>query len=513
MKLKLLTGILVSISVFAVVIFSLIMVKEVKNSGGKWSQGSMTDANADGDEESKGNSGTKEDMLEDTEGTEGQNGIWDDETLWTEGEIEEDEKSDKDSDMVEYNESGSSGMLSSSQGTSGSNQTGSTSQSVAKPASSEEALLNNVYASTTLSQGDIHSHLDNDGRINETTAFEKWKKDISGLGLSFVASLDHNQTNHIENSAWSRNVFLYGTEAEVSISGKKGSGASGLLHYNILFAGNNAATMLRETLASAGMLKSDGTSYDYAYNKSEAWFGDLIKTVQNKGGFFVVPHPSQKRGSAPYAANALGYVFKDSKGNAVNRIGFEVITRSAYESETTKNYGYWKQLLNAGYKYYACAGSDIHGLSTETGGDGNLLIKKAITSIYTKSSEKTDEGYLRKLKEGNFTAGAVGIQMCVGNLGSGQAVAMGGECNFKGQKLVVKIGQFYNYLNQNAQYRVEIHTEDGVVKKQNITPSENAVIVLDTDEKAKYYRVEVRYAEGGTCIAYGNPIWNTNEVK
>jgi predicted phosphodiesterase len=81
------------------------------------------------------------------------------------------------------------------------------------------------------------------------------------------------------------------------------------------------------------------------------------------------------------------------------------------------------------------------------------------------------------------------------------------------EKKVVQIGEFYNYLDASKTYRVEIHTEDGLVYKQNVKANENTLIVFETNENAKFYRVEVRYAQNNTCVAYGNPIWNTNEVK
>lgn len=485
---KLLTGILVGISVLALLIFVLIIVKEVRIADTGGTKESSSNIAVDSDEEIV----LDEEVAENT-------GIWEDETLWRDEQPEVDEE-------LEMNENAGVEQ-----------QTGGVQESGSKPVSTDAELLNLVYGTATLSQGDMHAHADNDGRINETTALQAWKNELMNPGLNlkldFVASLDHKQTNHYENKAWNSEQFIYGTEGETSIQGKKAAGASGILHYNMLFAGADAVSAMRSSLASAGLLKADGQTYDYVYNKPEAWFGDFIKTVQNNDGFFVIPHPNQLRGSAPYAANALGYVFKDSRGNAVERIGFEVIARSAYDAETGKNYEYWKQLLRAGYKYYACAGSDLHGSCTIKGGDGNLRIKKAITSVYTKVSEKNDEGYLKQFIKGNFTAGAVGIKMCIGDRTTGNAVAMGSECDFKGKKLVVQIGEFYNYLDASKTYRVEIHTEDGLVYKQNVKANENTLIVFETNENAKFYRVEVRYAQNNTCVAYGNPIWNTNEVK
>ena len=120
--------------------------------------------------------------------------------------------------------------------------------------------------------------------------------------------------------------------------------------------------------------------------------------------------------------------------------------------------------------------------------------------------------YLEQFKAGNFTAGSVGIKMCIGK--DGEQTAMGGECDFAGKRLVVEIDQFHQFVNNPGyKYHVDIITDKGVIYSQPLTLTENgpknAVIALDTKEEYKFYRVEVVDENDARRIAYGNPIWNT----
>ena len=102
--------------------------------------------------------------------------------------------------------------------------------------------------------------------------------------------------------------------------------------------------------------------------------------------------------------------------------------------------------------------------------------------------------------------------MCVGDPTTGEAVPMGGECNFAGKKLVVEIGKFYKYEEHTAN-TLRIWNENEVVYSQNFNKGETISVAFPTDETAKFYRVEVVRTSQDTVIAYGNPIWNTNVVQ
>lgn len=377
-------------------------------------------------------------------------------------------------------------------------------------------LLNQYYGNLQLAFGDMHAHAEEDltnwqfDEEKEKAALATWKTEMGNYGLDFIASLDHNQTDHISNEEWDTDLFIYGTEPSAEITGlTNGSinATTGEMHYNMLFAGETktAAKAKLDAVLNAfsskfnvGSYNLSDSRYNYA-NFSKTEFTSLIQTVKENGGFFVIPHPNLS--SALLATDWEDYDF------GVDKVGFEVVARSLSGDETELSYKYWKELLASGRKYFVTAGSDIHGsLDAAIDSAGNTQAQKAITSVYV--SEKNSATYMNQFIAGNFSAGSVGIQMCIGNK------VMGSDCDFQDQRLVVKIGDFHDSVaNTGTQYRVDIITDKGVVYSQKIGLNTNDVIALDTDEKYMFYRVEVIDERNSVRIAYGNPIWNTNIVQ
>jgi len=364
----------------------------------------------------------------------------------------------------------------------------------------DQALLTNIYSDWNVYYGDMHAHADDDARIDETQALTQWKQDLIDNNLDFAASLDHKQTNHIDNTVWqaNKNLFLYGTEAGTNISDISGSGSKEL-HYNMLFNTQAQLTAVLDAFESKYQ-RNDGTTYVYGdFNKTD--FGSLIAKVKQVGGLFVIPHPTAKHTynlvmEAPFSDNLDDYYFGQ------DFIGFEVIYTSLTDEHTVAGYKAWKELLADGRKYWATAGSDIHGSLTVP--DNPNVAQKALTSVYAAAADS--EAYMEQLTKGNFTAGSVGVKMCIGN------AAMGAECDFTDKRLVVEIGDFHEYVaREGHKYRVDIITDKGVIYSQEIGLTGNAPIALDTDEDYQFYRVEVIDENDARRIAYGNPIWNTSK--
>ena len=132
-----------------------------------------------------------------------------------------------------------------------------------------------------------------------------------------------------------------------------------------------------------------------------------------------------------------------------------------------------------------------------------------LTSVYADSSADDDKGnIIPYLAEGNFVAGSVGIQMSVGD------TAMGGSCDFTGQKLVVDVGELHSSVfDSGHKYRVDVFNENGRIYSQMISVdadtriATNGKIVMPTKEY-DFYRVEIYDVTAKTRIAIGNPIWN-----
>ena len=360
----------------------------------------------------------------------------------------------------------------------------------------EAALLTNLYANRTLYQGELHDHAktygnrtDNDLTYGDdgNTPLQTWiDTDIAAAELDFVASLDHQQVKHWDLDLWqeNKNKLIYGTEAAIGIVDKQGTGEQ-KMHFSLLLPDKEKLTGVLN-YNNLFQVDTDGFYSKNAYpDATKETFATFLGNVKTQGGFAVIAHPMQ----TGYSDNVLDSYFCDG-------VGFEVIYNSLESQNTKDNYAVWKTLLANGKRIFACAGSDAHGKE--------VLHNRTLTSVYADSSAETDKGnIIPYLSAGNFTAGSVGIQMCMGS-----DTSMGGSCDFTGMKLVVGIDEFHSSVkNAEHKYRVDILNEDGVVYSKKITSDGNVQLAIDAKD-CDFYRVEVVNETTGVRIAIGNPIWN-----
>ena len=372
------------------------------------------------------------------------------------------------------------------------------------------ATLRANYLNRNLYQGEMHDHAANGGASDGTVPLKDWLTQMPTLELDFAASLDHNMVSHFNLSDWNKDKLLYGTEAGGAILGAKESdGGSISYHYNMLFPSD---TELVKVLTAEGfkdkfLYTTADTTGNNTYKKvygdkvtygqfvlpslTKSELQNLIQIVKANNGFFGLAHPVATYEYTPETVN--DYYFADETG-------FEVMFGTLESSNTSTAYKAWKHLLQNGKRLWATAGKDGHAdLTTDT-----------LTSIY--ANKLTTENYLsealvRNLGAGNFTAGAVGIQMCVGS------TQMGSTGSFEGQKLEIGIGKIHkDYFDPSHEYRVDVWYEDSVVyttRIQRETADEMTYISMDANSNCKYYRVVVYDATAKERIAIGNPIWNS----
>jgi len=369
--------------------------------------------------------------------------------------------------------------------------------------------LQTLYANRNLYQGESHDHAANGGASDGTVPLANWLTQMPTLGLDFAASLDHNMVSHFNLSNWDKDKMLYGTEAGGTITGATAEGGSISYHYNMLFPSD---TDLVNVLTSGGFkdkfaYTTEDTTGIEKYKKvygdkvtygqfvlpslTKAELQNLIQVVKDNNGYFGLAHPVVTYEYSPETVD--DYYFADETG-------FEVIFGNMSSSTTSTAYKAWKHLLTRGYRLWATAGKDGHAdLTTDT-----------LTSIYANklpTENYLSEAYIRNLRTGNFTAGATGIQMCVGS------TQMGGTGSFEGQKLEIGIGKIHkDHFDSSHEYRVDVWYEDSVVyttRLQRENADEMTYISMDADSDCKYYRVVVYDATAKTRIAIGNPIWNS----
>ena len=338
------------------------------------------------------------------------------------------------------------------------------------------AHLEQLYAGCRAWHGEMHDHSASGGTSDGKCTLAEWITEMKELHMDFAAILDHRQVRHMYLPEWEDGLFVGGSEPGTRISDSTAENSS--LHYNMVFTGPEP---LEKLLADFPEYQfSGGSEGHFVYPSfTTERFGQLIDTVKAYGGFFVHPHPKQ----VMVSDDPLNYWFRDETG-------IEVFYNDEDSTFTEQNYALWLELLAAGKRVWACAGGDKHAHP----GTG------ALTTIYAPS--RTNADFLAHLRVGDFTCGAVGIRMCIGD------TKTGGKCAFAGQKLIAAVGDFHPCIvHEDHVYRADLLDENDVVYSKEIPCGETSYFTFDTAD-AKFYRIEVWDVTRGIRIAVGNPIWN-----
>ena len=341
--------------------------------------------------------------------------------------------------------------------------------------------LESLYAGLQAHHGQLHEHSDTGRRGDGHATLAEWKENMPAVGLEFVGLMDHRQTDHMYHEDWDSSLFISGTEARTNI--KDRSVANNTFHYNMIF--KDVSDMEALMMKHYSIFKLSGGIFRYG-SMDSAEFVEVIQDILAADGFFVIAHPGQTRGEQYddalvfYFCDGVGYeVFYDNSGSPSHREGY-----------TKTNYAIYTALLDAGKKVYATAGSDCHSYPTDL----------ALSTIYTANMQ--DDDYVQQLHDGNFTAGPVGVRMCVGD------AVMGATTDFQSQRVVVSVGDFHESY-ANGQYQMKVFSDQGLVCTVDIPSTETCYFAFDAQENAKFYRVEIHdTTKDYTLLAMGNPIWN-----
>lgn len=347
------------------------------------------------------------------------------------------------------------------------------------------AGLENLYAGRVAYHGELHDHADTGGTSDGKATLQQWKENLMAKDMDFATFADHKQVLHMRLEDWDNTMFIGGTEAATNIIDSKAYQNN--LHYNMLFAYPEQL----EAVLNARPRK-------FAYNRdhftyggfSTAEFSELAQSVWDNGGFFVHVHPKGTKYMA--SDDPLDYYFAEG-------MGIEVLCGwyGGLESEVNQNaYKLWTDLLALGKRVYATSGSDSHYLSKTV----------SLTTIY--SHAKDAEAYLNYVRSGDFTAGPVGIRMCIGD------TLTGGVTAFEGKQLVVAVGDFHSQEYQPGHtYRVELIDDKGVVASKDVELNgQTQYLALEADPAASFYRAVLVDVEEDRIVAVGNPIWNEKEA-
>lgn len=339
--------------------------------------------------------------------------------------------------------------------------------------------LNDIYGMRTIYQGELHDHANTGGTSDGKRTLEHWKGAMEAQEMDFATIVDHKQVRHMYLPEWEDGLFIGGTEPATRILDSKTVNHC-CLHYNMIFSDPKQLEGLLEEFPEYRF--TGGAEGHFTYPRfKRSRFIEVIEAVKRRGGFFVIPHPKQ----VMFSDDLKDYWYADE-------IGMEVTYMSLSDPATEDNYKLWMELLHHGKRVWVCAGGDEHSCAHD----------KALTSIYAE--EKTSACFISHLRTGDFTAGPIGIQMCIGD------TPMGGKCNFEGKRLVIAVGKFHKSVrNPEHQYQLDVWDEEKVVYSQEISSDEPTYIAMDT-VNCKFYRVEIYDTTRNLRLALGNPIWNTS---
>ncbi len=337
------------------------------------------------------------------------------------------------------------------------------------------AYLDGLYAGRRAFFGELHDHAKTGGTSDGHRTLEHWKGAMEALQMDFAAILDHKQVRHMYLPEWEDGVFIGGTEPGANILDIECQNCN--LHYNMIFEGPAPLEALLEEFPEYRF--TGGVEGHFIYpGFTTPRFRELIAAVKAHGGFFVHPHPKQQL----ISDDPLHYWYADETGLEVFYNG-----KDNYLKE---NYQLWTTLLAMGKRIWACAGGDAHRCAHD----------HALTAIYAE--ERKNASYISHLREGDFTAGAVGIKMCIGDM------KMGGKCGFDGKRLMLCVGDYHvSVADRVHKYCVKLLSDEGEVFSEEITCTEPAYFAIDVEDK-KFYRAEVYDMSHDKLIAIGNPIWN-----
>lgn len=353
----------------------------------------------------------------------------------------------------------------------------------------EIAQLEALYDGRTDYQGDLHNHSNSGGRSDGKVELRLWPALVlEPKEIDFAVIVDHKQSEHMRLPEWDTTKFIGGTEAATTILDEHLT--QGSMHYNIIF---NDPDELDAFLKANSEYRfgpdSENPGQDtfiYAKFNSDR-FREVVQDILDRGGFFTQVHPLYD--SYLVSDDPLDYWYGDYTG-------FEVMTGTSHgynlsNQNNLEAYDMWVKLLNLDKIVFATFGSDNHRYSDVA----------CLSTIY--ADIQNNQNLLSYVRKGDFTAGPVGIRMCIGD------AVTGSETDFTGKRLIIAVDDFHpQAIKSTHQYRLDVYNENGLVFSQEFDHNEAAYFAIDT-ENCKYYRADVYDVTEDYIFAVGNPIWNT----
>lgn len=346
--------------------------------------------------------------------------------------------------------------------------------------------LESLYAGRTPYYGEMHDHSDSGGRSDGNVDLKTWKTVMDSLEMDFAVIVDHKQARHMFLPEWDDTIFVGGTEAQNSVADYAHL-ESPNFHCNYVFADGDTLMEFLEAVPEFNLQNPDNDPltafFPYYPYLSKDRIAEIAQLTREMGGMFVHVHPAHK--GYLDSGDPVDYWFLDWTG-------LEVL--NTYKADrngpnTQSNYKLWRELLYAGKHVWATTGNDEHNLPSD----------KALSTVY--ATERKAQSYLASMAVGDFTAGPVGIRMCVGD------TLTGSEGAFDGKRLVIAVGDFHKSVaDPKHTYSMELYAREEKIFSGPVSCTETTYFAFDAEDHP-YYRVVIIDETTDSIIAYGNPIW------
>lgn len=358
----------------------------------------------------------------------------------------------------------------------------------------EVAALEKLYEGRVAYHGDLHTHTNSGGKSDGHVNIEDWAIALDRVGIDFTAIVDHAQTLHMYNDAWDDTRFISGAENGQLVMSINTNYGSQKMHGNYLFPDVESyekvlnAFPLIYAYNTATHTFNSYAGPDGTYNAiSRDQMIQIVESVKENGGLFVFDHPVDP-GYCPTSGEPLDCWYVDDTAIEVFYGAYGYAEDYALMQQ---QYTLWKNILAAGKRVWASAGSDTHRSPNHN----------ALSTIY--ASEQSGKGYIERLRMGDFAPSPMGVRMAIGE------TTMGGQANFEGQKVIFSVGDFHeSVLVKYKSFRVALCNDAGEVFSQEFSADQMAYFSIDADSSSKYYWVEIYDAASNKLIGMGNPIWN-----
>ncbi|MBQ7399435.1 MAG: hypothetical protein IJW06_03100 [Clostridia bacterium] len=340
--------------------------------------------------------------------------------------------------------------------------------------------LDKLYEGKRAYYGDLHVHTSCGGTSDGAYPMKDWPGTMDELHLDFAAVVDHGQMRGFFLPEWDDERFIIGTEPGTAITDLTSCRHNlRSMHYNMLFPHKYGLAMVMANFPEY-KFKGDELTGTYVYARfTKERFRELVDYIQSIGGAVVHPHPKMMICSD----DPLDYY-----------IGEHTFLETLYDkygsNYSIRNYDLWKKLLALGKHVYASGGSDTHG----------GVRNDTVSTFYT--TERLGITFFETMKRGDFSVGAVGIQMAIDDS------PMGSEISFvDGMVLNVRVGDFYKCeICDDGKYEIRIFTDKGLAYASAYNGQLTQNIALKVQDRA-FYRVEIFDLKQGFVISHSNPIW------